>query len=119
MAKVKKAAETTITPTKRRTAINPEARESQLISYAYDLVEQRLLDGTASAQETVHFLKLATREQKTKEERMELENQLIKAKTEQIQSQKHIEELYAEAISAMREYGGKGGSDEDEYDDEY
>lgn len=117
MAKVKNTTETTTT--KRRPALTPEARESQLISYAYDLVEQRLLDGTASAQETVHFLKLATQEQKVKQERMELENQLIKAKTEQIQSQKHIEELYAEAISAMREYGGHGCSDEDEYDDEY
>lgn len=117
MAKVKNTTETT--PIKRRPALTPEARESQLISYAYDLVEQRMLDGTASAQETVHFLKLATREQRIKEKRMELENQLIEAKTEQIQSQKHIEELYAEAISAMREYGGKGGSDEDEYNDEY
>lgn len=117
MAKVKNTTETT--PNKRRPALTPEARESQLISYAYDLVEQRMLDGTASAQETVHFLKLATREQRIKEKRMELENQLIEAKTEQIQSQKHIEELYAEAISAMREYGGKSGSDEDEYDDEY
>lgn len=116
MAKVKNTTETT--STKRRPAITPEARESQLISYAYDLVEQRLLDGTASAQETVHFLKLATQEQRIKQERLELENQLIKAKTEQIQSQKHIEELYAEAISAMREYGGQGGSD-DEYDEEY
>lgn len=117
MAKVKNTTEST--PNKRRPALTPEARESQLISYAYDLVEQRMLDGTASAQETVHFLKLATREQRIKEKRMELENQLIEAKTEQIQSQKHIEELYAEAISAMREYGGKGSSDEDEYDDEY
>lgn len=117
MAKVKNTTETA--PSERRAAINPEARESQLISYAYDLVEQRLLDGTASAQETVHFLKLATREQRTKQERLELENQLIKAKTEQIQSQKHIEELYAQAISAMREYGGQGGSDDDEYDEEY
>ena len=41
-----------------------------------------------------------------------------KAKTEQIQSQKHVEELYAEAIKAMREYGGQGGYEEDE-DDEY
>ena len=117
MAKVKNTTETTTT--KRRPALTPEARESQLISYAYDLVEQRLLDGTASAQETVHFLKLATQEQKVKQERMELENQLIKAKTEQIQSQKHIEELYAEAISAMREYVCHCGTDEDEYDDEY
>ncbi len=67
----------------------------------------------------LHFQKLETQEQKFKKERLELENQLIKAKTEQLQSQKHIEELYAQAISAMREYGGQGGSDEDDYDDEY
>jgi hypothetical protein len=47
--------------TKRiRPALNPEARENQLISLAIDLVEQRLLDGTASSQETTHFLKLGS-----------------------------------------------------------
>lgn len=119
MAKVKNPTET---PTqKRRSAINPEARDAQLMSYAYDLAEQRLLDGTASAQEVVHFLRIASPEYKKKLERLDLENQLVKAKTEQIQSQKHIEELYAEAINAMREYGGQSSSDEDddEYDDRY
>ena len=115
MAKVK--ASTTET-NRRRPALTPEARESQMIAYAMDLVEQRLLDGTASSQETTHFLKLATARSRIEQERLELENQLIKAKTEQIQSQKHVEELYAEAIKAMREYGGQGGYEEDE-DDEY
>ena len=34
-------------PRKIRPALTPEARENQLISLAVDLVEQRLLDGTA------------------------------------------------------------------------
>ena len=115
MAKVKASTTETM---RRRPALTPEARESQMIAYAMDLVEQRLLDGTASSQETTHFLKLATARSRIEQERLELENQLIKAKTEQIQSQKHVEELYAEAIKAMREYGGQGGYEEDE-DDEY
>ena len=64
-----------------RPALTPEARENQLISLAIDLVEQRLLDGTASSQETTHFLKLATSKAKLERERFELENELIKAKT--------------------------------------
>jgi hypothetical protein len=90
---------------------------------AYDLVEQRLLDGTASSQETTHFLKLTSVKARLERERQELENELIKAKTEQLQSQKRVEELYANAIRAMREYGGYGNQsndfedEEDEYDE--
>ena len=43
-----------------RPAITPEGREMQLINLAMDLVEQRLRDGTASAQETTHVLKLGS-----------------------------------------------------------
>lgn len=103
-------------------ALTPEAREQQLTSLAYDLVEQRLLDGTASAQETTYFLKLASTKTRLEAERQELENELIKAKTEQLQSQKRVEELYANAIKAMREYGGYSGAsydDDDEEGDEY
>ena len=45
-------------------------------------------------------------------ERLEQENQLLRAKTEAIQSQKRVEELYAEALNAMRDYSGKGNPDE-------
>lgn len=53
---------------KIRPALTPEARENQLISLAVDLVEQRLLDGTASAQEVTHFLKLGSMREKLERE---------------------------------------------------
>lgn len=106
-------------PIKRpRPATTPDAREQQLISLAVDLVEQRLLDGTASSQETTHFLKLASYKSRLENQRQEYEIELIKAKTEQLQSQKRVEELYANAIKAMREYGGYGGGQSYDLDDE-
>lgn len=45
--------------------------------------------------------------------KLEEENKLLVAKTEALQSQKHIEELYADAIAAMRSYGGHGGQNGD------
>lgn len=100
-----------------RPALTPEARDSQLISHTYNLVEQRLLDGTASSQETVYFLKLASKETRLKEERAVLENELIKAKTQALKSQERIEELYANAIKAMSRYNGQHEDYEDEDDD--
>ena len=99
-----------------RPALTPEARENQLISLAIDLVEQRLLDGTASSQETTHFLKLATNKAKLERERFELENELIRAKTQALKDQADMKVLYADAIAAMRRYSGHGG--DIDYDDE-
>ena len=97
---------------KIRPALSPEAEEEQMISLAHDLVKQRLIDGTASSQETTHFLKLGSSKYKLEMERLEQENQFLRAKTEAIQSQKRVEELYAEALNAMRDYSGKGDPDE-------
>lgn len=96
---------------KMRPAISPEARENQLISLATDLVEQRLRDGTASSQETVHFLKLGSSKAVLERERLIEENKLLKAKTEQIQSMRRSEELMEEAIKAFRSYNGQGDSE--------
>lgn len=110
MAKTKK---TTSNPSRKmRPALTPEARENQLISLAVDLVEQRLIDGTASSQETTHFLKLGSMKNRLEMEKLEEENKLLKAKTESIQSQKRVEELYLEALNAMRNYAGQGNADE-------
>lgn len=116
MAKVKHT-ESSYKPKKMRPALTPEARENQLISLAIDLVEQRLIDGSASSQETTHFLKLASTKARLEKEILEKQKELISAKTESLQSAKHIEELYTEAIAAMRRYGGR--SDGDDNDDEY
>ena len=49
-------------------------------------------------------------------EKLQEENRLLKAKTEALQSSKKVEELYINAIKAMRRYSGQGDDgDEDEY----
>lgn len=95
-----------------RPALSPEAREQQMAALAMDLVEQRLRDGTASSQETTHFLKLVSSKAVLERDKLLEENKLLKAKTEQLQSMKRIEELYADAIKAMRTYSGQGDLDD-------
>ncbi len=95
-----------------RPALSPEARENQMISLAVDLAERQLQEGTASSQVITHYLKLGSTREKLERERLEEENKLLKAKTEQLQSMKRVEELYEEAIKAMRTYGGQGEQDE-------
>ena len=94
---------------KRRPALSPEARENQLISLAYDLVEKRLLEGTASSQETTHFLKLGSTEARVRKRLLDEQAKLAAAKSEAIESAQRTEALYAEAIEAMKRYGGNRG----------
>lgn len=96
-----------------RPALTPEARENQLISLAVDLAEQQLREGTASSQVITHYLKLGSTRERLERERLEEENKLLRAKTENLQSMKHIEELYTDAIKAMRDYSGQGDPDEE------
>ena len=112
MAKIKHEKSSRSTA-KMRPALTPEARENQLISLAVDLAEQQLREGTASSQVITHYLKLGSTKEKIEKEILEKQKELISAKTESLKSSKRIEELYAEAISAMRKYSGYGESDED------
>lgn len=110
MAKVKSSTPPG-SPKQRRPALTPEARENQLISLAIDLVEQRLIDGTASSQETTHFLKLASTKAKIEKEILLEQKKLIAAKTKSIESSEEMKGLYEEALNAMKRYSG-GGSDD-------
>jgi hypothetical protein len=83
-----------------------------MISLAIDLAEQQLRDGTASSQVITHFLKLGTTKAELEKEKLAMENKLIQAKTENLQSMARMEELYAEAIKAMQNYSGNGEPDE-------
>jgi len=112
VAKVGKNTTSSSNTRKIRPAITPEARENQLISLAIDLVEQRLIDGTASSQETTHFLKLGSSKAMLEKEKLAKENELLKAKTEALESAKEVEKLYKEALKAMREYSGNGDPDD-------
>lgn len=97
---------------KIRPALTPEAREKQMIALAVDLVEQRLLDGTASSQETTHFLKLGSMKNQLEMEKLRKENEFMSAKIKAIESGERIEKLYQEAIMAMQRYSGHGDSDD-------
>lgn len=96
---------------KLRPAFSPEARENQLVSLAVDLAEKQLLDGTASSQVISHFLKLGSTKERIEKEILEKQKDLISAKTEALRSAKRIEELYANALSAMRSYSGQEEQD--------
>ena len=97
---------------KMRPALTPEARENQMISLAVDLAEQQLREGTASSQVITHYLKLGSTKERIEKEILEKQKELISAKTRALESAERIEELYAEAISAMRRYSGNGESDD-------
>lgn len=93
-------------------AMSDEARENQITAAAYDLAEQRILNGTASAQEIVYFLKRGSKKEKLEQEILEEQKKLVVAKTDAIESDKKTEEFYARVIDAMKMYSGNGGSDE-------
>ena len=104
---------------RQRPATTPEARENQMISYAIDLAEKQLLDGTASNQVIVHYLRLGSKKSKLEEEMMAKRTELLSAQAESVKSSKRVEELYSEALRAMRIYSGAQVDDDDGYDDEY
>lgn len=87
-----------------RPALNPEDREQQLINLAVNLAEQQLRDGTASSQVITHYLKAGSLKEKYEKERLIEENKLLRARTEALQSAKHLEELYQEAMDAFKGY---------------
>lgn len=87
-------------------ATTPEAREQEVVGLAIDLAEQQIRDGNASSQVITHFLKLGSSREQLEQERLEHENELTRVKIEAIESQKRVEELYLEALSAMRNYAG-------------
>ena len=104
------------TPGKTPKRIGPppqtaEGREQEVIALAIDLAEQQLRDGTASAQVITHYLKLASRKEQLEVEIKAKEKELIEAKTEALRSAKRVEELYTNALEAMRRYSGTTDDD--------
>lgn len=93
-------------------ALTPEGREDQIIAYAMDVAEERILNGTASDGLLIQFLKQGSSKERLEREIMTEQKKLIEAKTEAIESAKRVEELYREALKAMRTYSGTHDDDE-------
>ena len=116
MPKVSKTKGKETSSKRMRPGLTPEARENQMISLAIDLAEQQLRDGTASSQIITHYLKLGSTKERIEKEILEKQKTLIEAKTENLQSAKRIEELYTNALNAMRNYSMDRHDDEDDSD---
>lgn len=93
-----------VPPARTRRSRDPEARENEMIALAVNLAEEQLRNGTASAQVITHYLKLGSTKERIEKEILEKQKELIDAKTTAIKSQQRVEELYANALEAMREY---------------
>ena len=91
---------------RRKPATTPEGRENELVSDAMDLAANQIRNGTASSQVITHFLKLGSTRERLEQQRLEHENELTRVRIEAIESQKRVEELYMEALQAMRSYSG-------------
>ena len=91
----------------RRPALTPEARENQLIAEAIDLVEQRILNGTASSQETTHFLKLRSTKAQYEKEVLKMQRDLMQAKIDNIKSYEKNEEFQQQVIEMFKKYSGE------------
>ena len=91
----------------RRKASTPEVREQQLVGAAIDLAERQIAAGTASAQVITHYLKLGSSREQLEQQRLAGEIELQKAKIEAMASSVRVEELYREAMFAMRSYQGE------------
>lgn len=83
-----------------------DAREKEVVALAVDLAEQQLKNGTASPSVITHYLKLGTTSYQLELKKLKHENELLQAKTENLKSLTKMEELYQEAIDALRRYQG-------------
>ena len=101
----------------RRPASTPEGREQQLVSMAVELAERQLQEGTASAQVITHYLKLGSTREQLEQLKLQKEIEVAAAKAEALASAKRVEELYTQALRAMREYSGQEPMEPDEYDE--
>lgn len=100
-----------------RPATTDEGREKQLTSLAFDLAEKQIKDGSVSAQVLAWFLKMGSTREKLEQSRLERENLLLAAKVDQMASAKRMEELYEQALQAMKTYAGQAVEvfDDDDY----
>ncbi len=85
-------------------AMNPVAREKQMISLAHDLAEKQLRDGSAPPSVVQHFLKLGSTREAKEQEILEHKAVLVHAQADQIDREKKSEQLAQQVIDSMRSY---------------
>lgn len=99
-----------ITPTP---ILSDEARENRVIAAAYNLAERQINEGTASAMVITHFLKLGSEKEKLEREKLQRENELLRAKIDAYEQAKLQERDYSIVIAALKSYNGLSDTETD------
>jgi hypothetical protein len=73
-----------------------------------------MLNGTASGQEYVQFIRMASSKARAENEKLKLELDLVRAKTDNLRLQQRNEELYSNALAAFKRYSGANDDDDEE-----
>lgn len=87
-------------------AVSAEEREDQLIAMAFDRIEQRMIEGTASSAELVYLAKLGSEKEQLERRNLEMEIALKEARKEQLGSVEQQNALYEKALRAFSKYQG-------------
>ncbi len=96
------------------TANTVEGIEHENINLANELARKQLEDGSATSQIITHFLKEGSIRSQIELEKIRYEIELLKARKEALESTSRLEELYANAIEAMKKYSGYFGQSSEE-----
>lgn len=100
----------------RPPALTPEAAERRCIESAYNLAQRQLDEGSASPSVVVHFLKMGTARAQLEQEKLRKETELLQTKKVAIEETQHMEQMFSEAIAAMKRYQGYSEEEEDDED---
>ena len=90
-----------------RPATTPEEREKQLQNLAFDVAEEQLRNRTASSQVITALMKGGGVREQLELEKLRRENELLKARTEQMENAVMIEVKIEAALDAFRAYSGE------------
>lgn len=82
------------------------ARERRLVGLAYDEAERRLKDGTASSEMICHFLRVGSSKEYLEQQLIAGKIELQAAKADMFKAQQKTEQMFVEAIAAIKTYQG-------------
>lgn len=101
--------------TSRSPALSDRAKYIQITNDALNLLGERIRNGTATSQELVKGVSLASEYERFELERETMIKQqtLLDAKVEDLKTQKQSAELYQQAIKAIHIYSGEDSRDEE------
>lgn len=99
---------------RKRVDRSSEARETRLISLAIDQAERQLEEGTAPPSVVTYYLKMGSSREKLERDKLEAENQLLRAKAVAVEKSANMEELYSKVVDAIRSYSPTPEQDDDE-----